>query len=237
MILNWPFKKRHPATLNPIEAAEFSLIYAHWKGSPCIVKVRELTDIQIQACGNFSLIETEKYKWSKAQTKMQWSELLAYANQNVKIIRASLVSPTYDEIFDIVGKGEFNAQVKKQVENINSMLQEMPEGPARQELEAVRDSLIMAWDIILPEDFIADIVPYAVGMISTQDGKTITKSDIKKVTEEMLYNAAILADRGHKAPHEYLHGAFSEFNERDIDTRAWVIYNEKIEEYRQSRGK
>ena len=220
-------RKKEKAALNPIEAAEFSLILAHWKGSPCIVKVRELSDLQIQACGNFSLIETDKYKWSKAQTKVQWKELLAYANQNVKICRAALISPTYDEIFNIVGQSGFCENVKRQVENVNVMLRDMQEGPAKQELEAIRDSLIMAWDIILPEDFIADVVDYALGM---------RKTDIKKVTEDMLFNAECLSQRHHKATHEFLKGGvFSDFNIRDIDTRGPIIYEERMEEHRRER--
>ena len=69
MMFSFGRKKQHSATLDQFEAAEYSLICAHWKGSPCIVKVRELSDVQIQACGNFSLIETDKYKWSKTDSK------------------------------------------------------------------------------------------------------------------------------------------------------------------------
>jgi hypothetical protein len=208
-----------------IEAAEYSLVSVPWKGSPCMVKVRELSDIQIASLGGFSLIETDEFKWSRApQKKIAWSELLDYANQNVKICKAALVSPTYDKIFAIVGRGEFFIDVKRQVEGINVQLEEMPEGPARQELEAIRDSLIMAWDIILPDDFMTGVIAHTLG---------IHKTDIKKVTEEMLLNAAVLAERGHKAPHEYIHGAFTDFNLRDIDTQAWILYERHMEELRE----
>jgi hypothetical protein len=64
----------------------------------------------------------------------------------------------------------------------------------------------------------------------------IGDTDIKKVTEEMLLNAAILADRGHKAPHEYIAGVFSAFNIRDIDTQAWIALEKMREERKQRKG-
>jgi hypothetical protein len=218
-------RRSQPQTaLEQIEAAEHPLVCLSWKGSPCMVRLRELSDIEIQALGNFSLIETEAYKWSRNQIKTPWSDLLSYASQNLKICRAALISPTYDEIFETIGKTAFHIEVKAQVEHVNKMLEEMDHGPARQELESIRDSLILAWDVILPEDFIAGIIAYSLG---------IMKTDIKKVTEEMLYSAAVLAERGHVTPHEYIRGVFSAFNIRDIDLQAWVIYEEKLAEQRE----
>lgn len=219
-------RKRHevPAASSNIEAAEFGLIVVHWKGSPCIVKVRELSDIQIQGIGNFSLIETNQYQWSKApKVKIPWGDYLAYANKTTNICKVSLVSPTYDEIFALVGQSEMKTKIDSEIKEINESLHKMAPGPAKQELEGIRDSLIMAWDIVLPDDFRAEIVEYAL---------KVRKTDIKKVTGEMLYNAAILADRGHGKPHEYIHGVFSDFNVRDIDTQAWIIFNDKMEELR-----
>jgi hypothetical protein len=210
--------------LEAIEAAENQLVALTWNGSPCIVKARHLTDIEIQAIGNFSLIETEEYKWSKANTKTTWGEALEYAEKNVKICMASLVSPTYDKIFETIGKNGFRLEAKAQVEHINKQLEKMPLGPARQELEEIRDSLIIAWCVILPKDFMAGLVVFAL---------RINETDIKKVTEDMLFTVAILADRGHKAPHEYIHGIFSEFNIRDIDTQSWVLLEKHREEMRE----
>jgi hypothetical protein len=217
--------KASMTALETIEAAENQLVAATWKGSPCIVKVRRLSDIEIQAIGNFSLIETDSYKWSKLQAKTSWAELLEYADKNVKICKAALVSPTYDQIFEVIGKNAFFFDVKARVEHINKLLADMPPGPAKQELENARDSLILAWDVILPEDFMAGVIVAALG---------IEKTDIKKITEDMLYSAAILADRGKKAPHEYIHGVFSDFNIRDIDTRAWIVFDERMEEAREA---
>jgi hypothetical protein len=219
---------KEKTTLDCINDAEYCLITPSWKGAPCgAVKVRRLSDIQVQSIGNFSLIETEEYKWSRApEKKIRWSEILNYTELNVKICKAALVSPTYDEIFSIIGNSGFNLEIKTQIEHINKQIEKLPNGPARQECETRRDALILAWEIILPSDFMAEVIDAALG---------IGKSDIKKVTEEILYNAAILAERGHKAPHEYITGVFSDYNKRDIDTRAWVIYEEKMRELREQR--
>jgi hypothetical protein len=183
-----------------------------------------LSDIECQAIGSFSPIESDEYKWSKAQVKTTWSEALAYAQKNVKICQASLVSPSYDEIFALVGKRSFNESVRVEIKRINAMLEDMHPGPALKELEEIRDSLILAWDVILPDDFMAAVVVHAL---------QIAKTDIKKVTEDMLYEAAILAERAHAAPHDYIHGVFSDFNTRDIDLRAWIVYETRQEELRE----
>jgi hypothetical protein len=216
-------------SLEQIENADHRLVAVSWKGSPCgVVKARILSDIECQAIGNFSLIETEEYKWSRAKVKTSWSELRAVSEKNMAICKASLVSPTYDEIFAIIGKTQFNVEVKAQVEHINKQLQEMPVGPARQELEDIRDSLICAWDVILPADFMAGVIEFALQIHAT---------DIKKVTEDMLYTAAILADRGNDNPHDHMMGAFSAFNIRDIDCQAWMIFDKKVEEAREDGKK
>jgi|GEM_PF-5833307 len=225
MIFAWLARKRKEATsLEQIVNADRQLLSAPWKGSPCMVMARELSDMEAAAIGNFSLIETDEYKWSQAQTKRKWSEVLAYSEMQVKICKASLVSPTYDEIFKAVGKASFNSEVKEQIQHINKLLDEMKEGPARQELEEVRDSLVVAWEIILPQDFMSYVVAFAL---------KLQKTDIKKVTEDMLYSAAVLAARGHKAPHEYIHGVFSQFNIDDIDANAWHIYDERVAKLRE----
>jgi hypothetical protein len=218
-------KQPQLSALEQMEAAENHLVAVPWKGSPCIVKARELSDLEIQAIGNFSLIETEEFKWSKgAQTKVSWGELLSYANKNVAICRDALISPTYDEIFNLVGNRAFNNDVRGRIKEINVQLREMVNGPARQELEAIRDSILMAWDIILPEDFMTGVVAYAIG---------IHRTDIKKVTEDMLYSAMVLAIAHHKAAHDYIHGVFSDFNIRDIDTQAMIIYETRMQELRE----
>jgi hypothetical protein len=43
----------------------------------------------------------------------------------------------------------------------------------------------------------------------------------------MLLNAAVLAEKWHKAPHEYITGMFTDFNKMDIDKRAFMLLYEK----------
>jgi hypothetical protein len=220
-----PKGQRPETPLQLIHEAEHELVALTWKGSPAgIVKVKILSDVETQALGNFSLIETESFTWSKARVKTSWSEILAYAQKNSAICRAALISPTYDEIFAAIGKSAFNDQVKAQVGDINRLLEDMPLGPARQELEEIRDSLIFSWEVILPDDFMAGVVTAAL---------QTARTDIKKITADMLLSAAILAERGGKAPHEYVHGVFSDYNRRDIDNRAWILYDEHMEELRE----
>jgi len=50
-------------------------------------------------------------------------------------------------------------------------------------------------------------------------------SDIKDVSEDMLFSAAIKATKGHDNPADHLPGNFTDFNREDINDRAWSIYH------------
>lgn len=217
------------AALDAIKAAEFSLVALQWKGKTVFCRLRELSQIQIMSCGQFSLIETDEWKREAEKQQFDWKRYIEYADTNVKLCKLALVVPTYDEIFDLVGKQGFWQEAMHRFEEINKKIRDMPRGPFRKELEQYRDSLRVSYDLLLPDDFMRGVVDYTLG---------ISKSDIKKVTTELLLNAAILAEKGHKAPHDYITpgGQFTEFNKTDIDATALMVYHQWKEDNR-PRGK
>jgi hypothetical protein len=186
--------------------------------------VRELTQAQILSCGDFSLVETFADKVARKQAKFSRKEIVAYAERTDAIARAALVHPTYEEIVAMFSHDSKITEAKKTLNELKIKLGETPMGRERAQLEEQVEGLRIWVDLILPEDFLSFVVGYALGL---------DKSDIKLVSEEMLINAAVLAERCHDAPADHIHGAFSDFMIDDLNTRALILLQEKREGSRQ----
>ena len=210
------------STITNFADAEFPLIAAAWKGVPIIVKVRELSQVQLMACGNFSLIDLQAEK----EGPFDWKRWSQYADQHVKLLKAGLVSPTYNQLYELVHQGDMVKNAEQAFKDIEFMLQDMPRGPKRQELEKERDSLRCLFDLMFPDDFTAPIVAYLVG---------IGKTDIKSVTKDMLLTAAVLAERGHDNPSDHIDGVFSAFNRDDINRVAWSLLEDERDRIKKER--
>lgn len=183
-------------------------------GVPLPVIVRKLNHTQIKSCGNFSLIETIDDIINKKR-KLSVAEMLAYSETQYAIVKKSLVSPTYDQIMGLSKADELRINAEKEIQEIDRLIEELPIGPKRSRIEKEKDNLRMELDFILPADFVSSIIAFAL---------SINETDIKEVSEDMLYEAATLAKLGHDNPYNHLHGNFSEFNREDINNRAWLIY-------------
>lgn len=187
-------------------------------------KVRELTHAQLRACGEFSLIPDFHRKLDARRVKMR--DLVAYADVQHKIVRAALVQPTYEELTEKIGAAGDGEKKKAELSEMKKKLEHTPRGRERIILEEEIDSMRIWIDLILPDDFIGYVVAYTTGY---------NKSEIKNLTEEMLLDAAILAEKGSKRPSEILctDGFWSPFMEADIDRRAWLVLHEFRESHKQ----
>jgi hypothetical protein len=210
-------KKETITDIDRLEAAQYPLIAVNYHGSPALVKCRLLTSTQIQACGEFSLIQTEQDRINQIK-KLTNKEIIEYANTMHNIVKESLVQPTYGQIMDMVQANELCINTKKKLEELRLKCQGLPFDLQRKQLEDEIDKKRIWVDLILPEDFLSGIFCYALDL---------NRSDIKRITEEMLLNAAVLAEKWHKAPHEYITGMFTDFNKMDIDKRAFMLLYEK----------
>ncbi|MDD3388206.1 MAG: hypothetical protein PHU58_07040 [Prevotella sp.] len=195
------------------------LIQVPFHGEPVLVQVRELTQAQIMACGggNMSLIETFQDK-IRLKKKPTLKEIVAYAEIQTELCKRALLKPTYAEVFEVCAKGVDIEKNLEELLEIERMIASMPKGPARSALERETDGLRVWIDLLLPDDFLAGVVTYALG---------ISKSDIKDVTEDALYTAAVLAKIGNDNPADHLKGRFTDFMQDDINIRAALIYAER----------
>ena len=195
------------------------LIQVPFHGEPVLVQVRELTQAQIMACGggNMSLIETFQDK-IRLKKKPSLKEIVAYAEIQTELCKRALLKPTYAEVFEVCAKGVDIEKNREELLEIERLIASMSAGPKRSALERETDGLRVWIDLLLPDDFLAAIVTYALG---------ISKSDIKDVTEEALYRAAVLAKIGNDNPAGHLKGMFTDFMKDDINMRAALIYAER----------
>lgn len=211
--------------LNSIVSAEFPLIPVLWKGTPVFIRVRELSQVQLYACGDFSLIELEKDR-----QPFTWKKWLSYTKPRYTLLKMALVSPTYEEIMGLIGKGGMVEQTEKEFTALGPIIAEMKRGPAKQELEELRDSLLCLFHFLFPDDFISSVITYATAT---------NRTDIKKIFGEegkrMLLRAAILAENGHDNPSDHLDGVFTAFNRDDINANAWRLLIEEKEAHKEHK--
>ena len=200
--------------------AQYPIITIPFNGNLVPVKIRELTQAQIYSCGgsDMSLIETFQDK-IRMKRKPSLKEICLYADMLNSIAKLALVSPTYGEVFTVCKlDADTDKNFRAELKEIEALLAELPTGPKKTELANSVLAKRAQLDLVIPDDFLNSLVTYALGT---------SKSDIKLVTEDMLYNAAISAKLCNDSPCNHLDGAFSPFNKEDINRRALQIYAEK----------
>lgn len=223
-------------TLEKIEVAAFPILVIPFFGTPVPVKIRELNQAQISACGDFSLIETleDKIFQKTKSKKCNVKDIISYAERNHNIVKAALIKPTYTQIFKMIedelkdtetddscqGPIDLN-RLKEEIKSIRQELWNMKPGPQRKILEEELNAKRIWCEFLLPNDFMSYIVSYALG---------VDKSDIKDVSEKILFEAAILAKHGHDNPADHIDGRFTPFMRDDINKRAWYIFHNKRKE-------
>lgn len=209
--------------LEKIELIEHPLIAVLWKGEQVFVKVQELSDIQIQAIGNMSLIEVDK-----TNVTFDWRAWEQFAEQQHRIVKASLLSPTYEQLFEMIGKTEFMKDTEKTFIELSKEIANMDKGPGKKLAEQRASSLRALFDLILPNDFTAGVTQYAIGT---------NKTDIKMITKDILWNCYVLHKRCGGRPSDYCSGRLNDFNKRDIDNSALYYGDQRVEREAKMKGR
>lgn len=199
---------RKTTLIKQFKKIEWSLISVRFHGVPVFVKVRSLSDLEIRAIGSFSMI-------GSGSISSDWRKIVATAEIQNELVKASLVSPTYREIFSIVGIPDFNSEKRKKYEEIEKELITCPRGPLRKELETKCALLKVMFEAILPNDFCTDIVEYALGK---------NRSNIDKVTKDILLDCYFSYKQFGGRPSTYCNDeTLTPFNLRDIDNNAMSV--------------
>lgn len=195
------------------------LISVHFNGVPVFVKVRIPSDLELRAIGNFSLIGTSR-------VPSDWRKIAETASIQNELVKASLVSPSYKDIFDLVGIPDFIIEKNNQFNEIEKQFLETPKGPLRKELEVKLALLKMQYQLILPNDFCSEIVEYVLGK---------NRTNIDKISEEILIECYFKHKEFGGRPSDYCNDeTLTPFNRRDIDNNSIAI-GKKLEESRRNK--
>jgi hypothetical protein len=197
-----------------VQNAEYDLISVLWKGTECMVKVRTLSEIELKAVGNFSMLQLRKSP--VADDDRRWAE---YASIYNKIVRAALVNPTFTEVFKVAKCDGLADDAEKTFAELEKEIATMSPGPERKMYEQQSASLRALFDLVLPEDFMIMVADYATGR---------NNSDIDKVTEEIVWQAACLQKMQGGRVSDYCHGMFTDFMRSEIDAAGLCIYAERM---------
>lgn len=199
----------------------------HWvcvpfNGSPVWCKLRCLNATQLEASGGVTLIETNQADGNKS-----FQMLIEMRNTQEKIIRDIMVCPTFDEVVSLVSEEDFCAKrIREQIEEIKAIDRKGMTTKEKADLEARLYNLELSVAFILPEDTMGYLTSWALGA---------DVSDIKKLSEEQLLDAAFLAAKGQDNPHEHLTGIFTDRDKNDIDKRAWILHHDFMERKKRER--
>jgi hypothetical protein len=185
------------------------------------VIVRRLTYAQIRACGDFSLIETVSDIIKKKKGNATTKQMYDYSELQYNILKRSLKAPTYEEIMSLSEADILRIHAEKELKELEGIINNLPAGPEKDKLKEKYYITLTNSKFLLPADFVSAVVSFALNSSGT---------DIKEVTEDMLFEAAYKAVKGHDNPADHLPGNFSDFNKEDINNRAWIIYSQRTEE-------
>lgn len=210
----------HTKMIRNIKDQEWTLIAVPWKDAskaPVFVKVRELSDLQIQAIGNFSLLNGGK----KAPTT-DWRAITNTMALQAAVVKAALVSPTYEELCAMASLGDFSKTVEEKYREIADDIETMEAGPERSECEKRLASLRVLFDMVLPNAFAAKVCEYVLG---------VNRTNIKLVSDEIILNAAFARhDAGTGRISDFISDdTLTPFNRRDIDQRGRRLFAEYLE--------
>lgn len=208
-----------PAGYNPLDrvrGAVFHVVPVPFCGTLVWCKLRTLNATQVQACGDFGLIQEKLSKKEDAGAE----DLIELRNAQESLIRATLVSPSFEEIERMIyDEDRVMASKLEEIADIERSAKETKDLTAEQrdEIETELDRLRLFTAFVLPEDTFGFLTSWALG---------VDVSDIKKIGREQLYRAAVLAVNGKDNPSDHLSGVFTDRDEEELNAAAWIVYND-----------
>jgi hypothetical protein len=215
--------------LDFMSRASYPIIAAPWFDTPIMIKVRNLDYVKIRSCGNFSLIDLDPEKTEKQIEKMPFESLIKILNYQEAITKLALVSPTFKEIENMIKARdpEFFTDTENRIKVVEKKIESLPAGEEKKKLQEELSLYKLRLAYVLPQEFMAFITDFVTG-----NGRT----DIKKITREMLLEAQSLSIQYGGPPSQYLEGEFTEYNKRDIDRQAGIVYQEFLEDQKRVKG-
>lgn len=212
-----------PVGYNPISeirGALFHNITVPFNGTPIWCYVTSLNMIQIKSCGDLSCLYLPKKNETNKEPDML--EIIELKNAQEALVKLTLIRPNFDEIIGMITETNFLISEKKaELNKINEEIKKLKPGKQKRELEKQAEKIEFYLGFLLPDDAMAFLTSWALGVEIT---------DIKKLTRKILLDAAIMAANGKDNPTDHLSGIFTDFQKDDINRNAWYIYNQFLDD-------
>jgi hypothetical protein len=207
-------------TTEELKDIAFPILSVPFNSTNINCKVRCLNDTQIRALGDFSLIDIGGDKKEVIPSKIL-ENIIKTKNFQEKLLEETLVEPTFKEIQKHVYDNDNHLKEKlHKLEKLNKKIKKL-KIEEQKEIVAEIDNLTLYTGYLLPTDFMSTLTAWALG---------VDRSDIKKLTRDMLLEAAMLAERGHDNPADHIKGEFTSLHVEEINRSAWVVYNQYMED-------
>jgi hypothetical protein len=203
-----------PNGYNPLSVIRGAML--HWvpvpfNGVPVWMELRCLNATQLRACGDLTLLSKLENSVRNKQDR-NLDAIIEIRNIQEAIVKEICNKPKFDDIVSAITKEDFVFSDKKnEIDRINNIDKSSLSEKQRVEIEKQLHNLQLSIAFVLPEDAFGFLTAWALGT---------DVSDIKKLTKEMLLEAAFIAKKIGDAPHCHIDGVFSDRDCLDIDRTA-----------------
>lgn len=199
-------------------------VVAPWYGQPVPVTIRMLDSVSINSCGDFNaisnLIQNDEPKFDK-------EVVIETKNIHERLLKLSLVHPTFKELEEHLVTKDFYKQKRKEISEVENLIEQLTSEEEKHEFYEQLDMIELSIAFLIPEDFTS----YIVAILMQQQA-----TDIHKLTRETLLRAGLLAEKYNVRPSEYLEGIFTEKQKTDIDTTALVLVHQYREDQKTEKS-
>lgn len=215
-----------------LEFTKYPVLIAPFYSKPVPVVVRRLEHIDALRIGISVIPDTHTN--IAAKKNIDYRQMLEYVRKHNDILRTVMIRPTYAEVVQAFGVYDNSAQIKTELAKLKKEIVGIPPGPAKTELEKEIAAMEVQIESIFPNDFCAAVTSFALQLEGT---------DIEKLSEDILRDAAIMAERGHDNPADHIGGNFERWPgdkllTEDINRRAiYLLEQERHWKDRQKHGR
>lgn len=216
---------KKPTLEQRLYMAAHPLVATKWHGMSVMVALRDLSPIQVSSVGDITMIKTFYDKIS-SKREPTVEEMNEYAERHHKLVQLAMAVPTYDEMMKIAGTHVDQDKIDRDLKEVRELFLKMPTGKAKEKLRARYNSLELTSKFLLPAEFTSPLVAWISGT---------SRTDIDKVTHDMLVKAYVLSQQGHDNPADHISGVFERFPgdtllKDDINLRAKLAWIKEQEQ-------
>lgn len=198
-----------------MEAAVYHAVSVLFNKKEIIQIARPLTSLELQSCGDFSLINLDSDVVPRNSSDPLVS-IANYAEIQHKVLKLSMISPTYEEVESMLLKHAGVEGFRERMEILKSEFVTEKDEKLKKVMEQEYAMLELRSKFFFPQDFLLDMFTFATQQ-ETSDLKLL-------VSEEILLDAAIIAENKCLISDILCKdGYFTEFNKFDIEKRGKIL--------------